>query len=58
MAELSSDDAAKQRAELSAQERAEMSARERVELGEGKVTYELPGNEIAAAELANKDAAG
>ncbi|BCS27813.1 GPI anchored serine-threonine rich family protein [Aspergillus puulaauensis] len=58
MVELSSDDAAKQRAELCAQERAEMSARERVELGEGKVTYELPGNDIAAAELAIKDASG
>jgi hypothetical protein len=55
MAELSSEDAAKQRAELSAQGRAEMSARERLELGEGRVTYELPVNEIAAAELANKD---
>lgn len=53
MAELSNDEAARQLGELSAEERAEMSAKERVELGEGKVTYELPGNEIAAAELAN-----
>lgn len=55
MAELSSEGAAKQGAELSAQERVEMSAQERVELGEGRVTYEMPVNEIAAAELANKD---